>query len=140
MTARFLVAGSVFLAAVSHSHAADATGYVTSAAKAHGVPVHFALKIARAESGVKCGRRNSKSTASGPLQVLKGTARGLGYKGDIRRASCATQTHYGMKHLAMCWRGAKGNAKRAAACHYQGVSALRRITPAGAAYARKAIR
>jgi len=122
------------------AYSADATRLVTSAAKAHGVPVHFALRIAKIESGVKCGRRNPKSTASGPLQVLKGTARGLGYKGDIRRASCAVQTNYGMKHLAVCWRGSRGNARRAAACHYQGVSALKRVNKAGAAYARKVVR
>jgi len=120
--------------------ASDATALVRAEAKRHGVPVAFALRVARAESGVKCGRRNPKSTASGPLQVLKGTARGLGYRGDIRRASCAVQTRYGMKHLAMCWRGAKGNVRRAAACHYQGVSALKRINRAGAAYARKVVR
>lgn len=120
--------------------ASDATALVRAEAKRHGVPVAFALRVARAESGVKCGRRNPKSTASGPLQVLKGTARGLGYRGDIRRASCAVQTRYGMKHLAMCWRGAKGNARRAAACHYQGLSALKRVNRAGAAYARKVVR
>jgi soluble lytic murein transglycosylase-like protein len=119
--------------------ASDATALVRAEAKQHGVPVAFALRVARAESGVKCGRRNPNSTASGPLQVLKGTARGLGYRGDIRRASCAVQTRYGMKHLAMCWRGAKGNARRAAACHYQGVSALKRVNRAGAAYARKVV-
>lgn len=124
MIARFLVGSSAFLFAVSDSHAGDATHYVTSAAKAHGVPVHFALKMAKIESGVKCGRRNPKSTASGPLQVLKGTARAMGYRGDIRRASCATQTHYGMKHLAMCYRGARGNLALAKRCHQVGVSVL----------------
>jgi soluble lytic murein transglycosylase-like protein len=139
MTRTILAAGILF-ASFTTAYSADATRLVTSAAKAHGVPVHFALRIAKIESGVKCGRRNPKSSASGPLQVLKGTARGLGYKGDIRRASCAVQTNYGVKHLAMCWRGARGNAHRAAACHYQGVSALKRVNKAGAAYARKAVR
>lgn len=115
-----------FLLFFTPSNAADATGYVTSAAKQHGVPVHFALKMARIESGVRCGQRNPKSTASGPLQVLKGTARAMGYKGDIRRASCVTQTHYGMKHLAMCWHGARGNAALAKRCHQVGVSVLYR--------------
>ena len=50
----------------------------------------------------------------------------MGYRGDIRRASCATQTHYGMKHLAMCYRGAHGNQALAKRCHQQGVSALYR--------------
>lgn len=126
MIAKLLVAGFVFLAAVSHSQAADATGYVISSAKSLGVPVKFALKMAHIESGVRCGQRNPRSTASGPLQVLKGTARAMGYRGDIRRASCATQTHYGMKHLAMCYRGARGNLALAKRCHQVGVSVLYR--------------
>ena len=137
---RWMMIAAALVALPIEALASDATALVKAEARRHGVPVAFALRVARAESGVQCGRRNPKSTASGPLQVLKGTARGLGYRGDIRRASCAVQTRYGMKHLAMCWRGAKGNARRAAACHYQGVSALRRITPAGAAYARKVVR
>jgi hypothetical protein len=119
-----LTAVFAFFLQISTSDAADATKYVTSAAKQHGVPVSFALKMARIESGVQCGKRNPKSTASGPLQVLKGTAHAMGYNGDIRHASCATQTHYGMKHLAMCWRGAKGNATLAKRCHQVGISAL----------------
>jgi soluble lytic murein transglycosylase-like protein len=110
--------------ACSSAFAADATHIVKMEARKQGVPVTFALKMARIESGVRCGQRNPKSTASGPLQVLKGTARHMGYRGDIRRASCATQAHYGMKHLAMCYRGARGNQALAKRCHQVGVSAL----------------
>lgn len=124
MLRRFLVASSVFLGATAHSHAYDATGLVSSSAKAQGVPVQFALKIARIESGIQCGARNSRSSASGPLQIIASTARALGYRGDIRRASCAIQTHYGMKHLAMCYRGARGNQALAKRCHQVGVSVL----------------
>ena len=106
------------------AHAYDAAGYVTAEARRQGVPVGFALKMARIESGVKCHNHNKRSSASGPLQVLRGTARSLGYRGDIRRASCATQTHYGMKHLAMCYRGARGNQALAKKCHQVGVSVL----------------
>ena len=123
---RFLTAFRVLCTAVSTGYAADATNHVVSAAKAHGVPVKFALRMAKIESGVRCGQRNPRSTASGPLQILKSTARAMGYRGDIRRASCATQTHYGMKHLAMCYRGAHGNQALAKRCHQQGVSALYR--------------
>ena len=104
--------------------AGDAHGLVVAAAQRHGVPTAFALNMARAESGVQCGRRNPRSTASGPLQVLKGTARAMGYRGDIRRASCATQTEYGMRALAMCYRGAHGNWSLAKRCHQVGVSVL----------------
>lgn len=123
---RFLTAFCVFCSTFSVGYASDATNHVVSAAKAQGVPVKFALRMAKIESGVRCGQRNPRSTASGPLQILKSTARAMGYRGDIRRASCAVQTHYGMKHLAMCYRGARGNQALAKQCHQRGVSALYR--------------
>lgn len=104
--------------------AADATHIVTAEAQRQGVPVAFALRMARVESGVRCHNHNTTSSASGPLQVLRGTARALGHRGDIRRASCAVQTHYGMKHLALCYRGARGNQTLAKRCHQVGVSVL----------------
>lgn len=104
--------------------ASDATSLVTAAAKRHKVPVGFALKMARIESGVRCHNHNRRSSASGPLQVIRGTARAMGYRGDIRRASCATQTEYGMKALAMCWRASKGRPALAKRCHQVGISAV----------------
>lgn len=104
--------------------AADATALVSFEAKRQGVPVGFALKMARVESGVRCHNHNKRSTASGPLQILRGSARAMGYRGNIRKASCATQTHYGMKHLAMCYRAAKGNQALAKRCHQRGISAI----------------
>lgn len=121
---------------VDAAKAADATRLVAAEAKRQGVPVAFALRVARVESGVQCHRHN-KSGASGPLQLMPATARALGFRGHIRSASCSVQVHWGMRHLAMCYRGARGNQRVAAACHYQGVSALRRVSKAGAAYARK---
>lgn len=117
-----LLASALLL--TSPAQAYDATGYVKAEARRQGVPVTFALKMARIESGVQCNNHNKKSSASGPLQILRGSARALGYKGDIRRASCGTQTHYGMKHLAMCYRAAKGNQALAKRCHQQGISAI----------------
>ena len=104
--------------------AADATGLVRAEALRQGVPVSFALRMAHVESGVRCHNHNRRSTASGPLQILRGSARALGYRGNIRQASCATQTHYGMKHLAMCYRAAKGNQALAKRCHQRGISAI----------------
>ena len=106
------------------SAASDATHLVKSEARRQGVPEGFALKMARIESGARCGNHNRRSSASGPLQVLRSTARSLGYRGDIRRASCAVQTHYGMRHLAMCWRAAKGRPALAKRCHQVGISAV----------------
>ena len=104
--------------------AADATGLVRAEALRQGVPVSFALRMAPVESGVRCHNHNRRSTASGPLQILRGSARALGYRGNIRHASCATQTHYGMKHLAMCYRAAKGNQALAKKCLQRGISAI----------------
>ena len=106
------------------AYAADATALVRAEALRQGVPVSFALRIARIESGVRCHNHSRNSSASGPLQILRGSARALGYRGNIRKASCATQTHYGMKHLAMCYRAAKGNQALAKKCHQRGISAI----------------
>lgn len=105
-------------------YAYDATKIVVASAHTHKVPVGFALRMAKAESGVKCHNNNRRSTASGPLQILAGSARALGYKGNIRKASCSTQTEYGMRHLAMCYKLARGNESLAKRCHQQGVSAI----------------
>lgn len=135
-----VVLSSLFLSAPTpKAHAYDASRLVAAEARRQGVPVSFALRVARVESGVQCHRHNA-SGATGPLQIMPASARALGYRGHIRSASCAVQTHYGMRHLAMCWRGARGNQRVAAACHYQGVSALHRVSRAGAAYARRVAR
>lgn len=121
---RAAVIGGVLFYSAPGAAAYDATSIVVSEAKRQGVPVDFALRMARIESGVQCNNHSKISTASGPLQILASTARSLGYKNNIRRASCTTQTHYGMKHLAMCYRGAHGNRALAKRCHQVGVSAL----------------
>lgn len=118
---------------------ADAKPLVISSAKRHGVPVHFALRVAKVESGVKCGRVG-RAGERGPLQILPSTAKGLGYK-NIKGASCATQTDAGMKHLAMCWKKTR-NLWRAAACHNQGISVAygRKVNRHAARYANKVAR
>ena len=137
---RFIIAMVALAITTSAVQAADATGIVKQMASRHGVPQSFALRVARVESGVKCGRVGAAGER-GPLQVLPRTAAGLGYK-NIRSASCATQTSAGMKHLAVCYRGAKGNQFRAAACHNGGFGVLRwkRIPKSIQAYARKVTR
>ena len=119
--------------------AADAHHLVKMEAKRQGVPVSFALRVARVESGVKCGRTGTAGE-KGPLQILPRSAAGLGYR-NIGKAGCATQTRAGMKHLAVCWRGANGNAARAAACHNGGFGMLKRKWPKSVkAYVRKVSR
>ena len=137
---KVIVAVMALAIATSAAQAKDATVIVKQMAAKHGVPQSFALRVARVESGVRCGRVGAAGER-GPLQVLPRTAAGLGYK-NIRKASCATQTSAGMKHLAICWRGARGNAYRAAACHNGGIGTLRwkRIPKSVQAYARKVTR
>ncbi len=135
----FIAATCVALTLSTTAVLADAKPLVVSSAKRHGVPVHFALRVAKVESGVKCGRTGAAGE-KGPLQILPSTARALGYK-NIRGASCATQTDAGMKHLAMCWKKTR-NLWRAAACHNQGISVAygRKVTRAAARYANKVAR
>jgi soluble lytic murein transglycosylase-like protein len=130
----------LFSALPTPAHATDATGLVKQMAARHGVPQSFALRVAKVESGVKCGRVGAAGER-GPLQILPRSARGLGYR-NIAKAGCAAQTSAGMKHLAMCWRKARGNQFRAAACHNGGPGVLqwKRIPKSVQAYARKVTR
>ena len=130
----------LFSAMPTPAAASDATGLVVQAARTHGVPINFALRVARVESGVRCGRVGAAGER-GPLQILPRSAKGLGYR-NIARAGCAAQTSAGMKHLAACYRKAGGNHFRAAACHNGGPGVLRwkRIPKAIQAYARKVTR
>lgn len=136
---KLLVVAGMALALTAVEAHADAKPLVISAAKRHGVPVTFALKVAKVESGVKCGRVGS-SGERGPLQILPSTARALGYK-NIRAASCAIQTDAGMKHLAICWKKTR-NLWKAAACHNQGISVAygHRVSKSAARYANKVAR
>jgi len=137
---RVIIAVMALAITTSAAQAKDATVIVKQMAHKHGVPQSFALRVARVESGVKCGRVGAAGER-GPLQVLPRTAAGLGYK-NIRSASCATQTSAGMKYLAICYRGARGNQFRAAACHNGGFGVLKwkRIPKSIQAYARKVTR
>jgi soluble lytic murein transglycosylase-like protein len=119
----YLIAAIVVLLTVTTVRADGARSYVISAAAKYGVSQSFALRVAKIESGIKCGRVGS-SGERGPLQILPATARGLGF-GNIRKASCKTQTNAGVKHLAICYHGAHGNHRRAAACHNAGFASLK---------------
>lgn len=139
MVARFLVAGSVFLSSIPLTHAADATSYVVNAAKTHGVPVQFALRVAKAESGIKCGVHNRRSGATGPMQILPSTARSLGYR-NIRQAACPTQVSAGMKYLAYCLKITRHNHYNAARCYNGGPGALKSNSRSAHRYASKVTR
>jgi soluble lytic murein transglycosylase-like protein len=106
--------------ASAQSYSNDATLIVRQAAIRHHVPVDFALKIARHETGGKGGRCGLRGAAGevGPLQILPATARGMGYRG-VASATCEAQVDAGMAHLAQCWRHFRVEWM-AAACHNQG--------------------
>lgn len=119
---RFILATFAVLFFSVNAHAGDAHGHVVASAHKYRVSTAFALRVARVESGVRCGAVGSSGEV-GPLQILPSSARALGYK-NIRGASCRTKTDAGMKHLAMCYHKAKGNWRRAAACHNAGMASL----------------
>lgn len=101
---------------------------IAAEAKRQGVPVDLALRVAKVESGHRCnaiGPATSVGRGQGPLQIMPSSARGLGHRGGSLN-NCGAGLHYGMKHLAVCWRGANGNKALAAHCHNAGFGVLKR--------------
>ena len=111
-----------FASASAQSYSNDASLIVRQAAIRHHVPVDFALRVARHETGGKGGRCGLRGAAGevGPLQILPSTARAMGYR-NVVGATCEAQTDAGMAHLAYCYRKT-ATQWLAAACHNQGVS------------------
>jgi soluble lytic murein transglycosylase-like protein len=99
---------------------------VRSEAMRQGVPVSFALAVARKESNFKChvvGRQGER----GVMQIKPSTARGIGYKGPASGLShCATGIRYGMIYLRMAYKQARGNVYRAAILYNAGLGSKRK--------------
>lgn len=91
---------------------------VTSIAEAHGVDPALAHAVVKVESGYDCSAKNRHSTASGPMQVLRGTARAVGVSGDLR--NCRTGLEAGMRYLKKMVVAAHGNDCAAATAYNQG--------------------
>lgn len=89
-----------------------------------GVPKELAVDVARVETGNSCGKVGSHGER-GPLQIKPSSAAGLGYK-NIKNASCQRQLDAGMAHLLMCYKAARKNWYRTAACHNGGPGILKR--------------
>ena len=73
-------------------------------AKANGVPVKLARAVVKIESG---GRVNARGAAGevGLMQLMPRTARGMGYKGKMKRLyNPDTNLAYGMKYLGEAYR------------------------------------
>lgn len=93
-------------------------------ARRQGVPVALAHAVTHVESRFRCnavGPRTRVGRGRGPLQIMPGSARALGFTGDARRlATCDEGLRYGMKHLARCWERSGRSYAGAATCHVQG--------------------
>lgn len=82
---------------------------VDQAAVKHGVPRRIAHGVVRAESGYRCTARNRRSGATGIMQVLPRTARGVGIHGNL--TDCNTGLEAGMRYLRLALdRGGVGCA------------------------------
>ena len=102
--------------------ASSAKALVVAYARAYGVPVDFALRVARKESGIRCGVGRKYA---GPLQISFRTARSLGFRGTPRQLhACENGTKYGMIHLAKALRLAGGNQRCALRKHQGGLGVL----------------
>jgi soluble lytic murein transglycosylase-like protein len=70
---------------------------VTKYAVKHGVDPALAHAIVKVESNYNCNARNPRSSATGLMQTLVPTARGVGVTGDLR--DCGTSLEAGMRYL-----------------------------------------
>lgn len=91
---------------------------VTSMAQAHGVDPALAHAVVAVESGYNCAARNPHSSASGPMQVLKSTARAVGVGGNLR--DCRTGLEAGMRYLSRMVTLSGGSACAAASAFNRG--------------------
>ena len=99
----------------------DVARQVAAVAARHGVPVRFALAVARLESNMRCQARGRHGEL-GPLQIKPATARGLGYTGPAAALnSCGAGLEWGMRHLAVAYRQC-GSAAAAASLHNRGLA------------------
>lgn len=80
---------------------------VDSAAERYNVPKHIAHGVVRAESNYRCTAYNARSGASGIMQVLPATARGVGVTGNL--SNCHNGLEAGMRYLRLALnRGGDG--------------------------------
>ena len=91
---------------------------VTSMAEAHGVDPALAHAVVKVESGYNCSAKNPRSTATGAMQVLKGTARSVGVQGNLR--DCRTGLEAGMRYLKQMVQLAGGSGCAAASAFNRG--------------------
>jgi len=128
---RTLSALMLVAAMATPAPAMDFHSMLANAARRHQVPIVFATAIAQQESGASCGKVGQAGEV-GPLQIKPATAAFIGLPVN-HNSPCEAQMNAGMRHLAMCLTGAKGNTWRAAACHNAGLGSLKWRKPPRAA-------
>jgi soluble lytic murein transglycosylase-like protein len=70
---------------------------VTKYALKHGIDPALAHAIVKVESNYNCNAKNPRSSATGLMQTLVPTARGVGVTGNLR--DCSTSLEAGMRYL-----------------------------------------
>lgn len=114
---------------------ANVKDMVKREARAHGIPEHFALSIAKAESNFRCSAVG-KAGERGVMQIKPRTARGVGYKGSPQGLNnCAVGIRYGMKYLKLAYKKAKGNLHLTATYYNRGLGTKSKRS----AYAKKVL-
>ncbi|NMD07366.1 MAG: lytic transglycosylase domain-containing protein [Phyllobacteriaceae bacterium] len=101
---------------------AEVISMIKAVAPGQGVPVWFALRIAKVESNYNPKARGSAGEL-GLYQLKCSTAREMGFAGNCTTLlNPAVNIHYGLKHLAMAIKKSNGNLKLAASKHNGGLS------------------
>ena len=100
---------------------------MTAAALRHNVPVGLAHGIVKIESGYNC-HAHSRSGATGIMQTLRSTARGVGVGGNL--TDCAQGLEAGMRYLQLAI-ALHGTGCAAASSFERGVYSRSRYTSYG---------
>lgn len=103
----------------------DTAGYVSEAARAEGIPVSFALAIARAESGFR-SHSISSTGAMGVMQLMPATARSHGVVDPFDPADNARGAAQFIRTL---WTRYHGDKMRVAAAYNAGAGGVPRRGP-----------
>ncbi len=104
-----------------NARSAGVISMIKAMAPSQGVPVWFALRIAKVESNYNPKARGSAGEL-GLYQLKCATAREMGFRGNCTTLlNPAVNIHYGLKHLAVAIQKSNGNLKLAASKHNGGL-------------------
>jgi soluble lytic murein transglycosylase-like protein len=108
-------------AQVSPASTDRVVGLIKGLAPKYGVPVWFALRIAKVESGYNPNIRGAAGEY-GVYQMKCATAKGIGFSGNCSQLlNASTNVQYGLKHLQMAMKLSNGNLRMAASKHNGGL-------------------